>query len=721
MAKSETHIIRPAGRHILTIGRDLIQDKYAAIVELVKNAYDADSQDISITFKSTAEKDLFKIFVEDHGHGMSLDTVVNKWLVPSTDDKLKRNISPSGRIMQGRKGIGRYAASILGKDIFLETTFEGQTTTLYLEWSAFERAEYLDDVEILVESAKTDRPNGTSITISGDAEMLREWDSKQLDKLHFELKKLISPSAIRLKAGTQEDSFAIHLKFDNFIENGVHVKTVEPYPIVDLFDYRISGLIANNGKGQLLYENQKTRNSIKESIPFDFGKPTGCGALEFDIRVYDRESDSIDLLIARGLKDDSGKFLGKLEARKLLNSLNGIGVYRNGFRIRPLGDPDFDWLQLNEKRVQNPSMRIGSNQAIGYVLIQSEEESSLKEKSARDGLGENNAYKSFKEISAKVIAALEEKRFDYRLKAGLSRPAIKIEKELERLFEFDELKSGIRKRLVKYGVNPEVAEDIIGIITKEETEKNRIVDDIRQTVAIYQGQATLGKIINVILHEGRRPLNYFKNQIPNLEFWAADVNLQKNREQFSSRILPLTAGLKENSQMMVNLFSRIDPLATGKRSPKASFVLKDVIDGAFAVFEHEFDKYGIAKPTIVCPDSFQFNGWKQDFYSVFTNLIDNSLYWMVETNSSVKQISVTVSTENNELLFVDYRDTGPGIDKSLLETAVIFEPHFSTKPNGTGLGLAIAGESAGRNGLELKAFDSDAGAYFRLQKILRGG
>ena len=35
--------IRPAGRHVLTIGEDLIQDQYAAIVELVKNCYDADS------------------------------------------------------------------------------------------------------------------------------------------------------------------------------------------------------------------------------------------------------------------------------------------------------------------------------------------------------------------------------------------------------------------------------------------------------------------------------------------------------------------------------------------------------------------------------------------------------------------------------------------------------------------------------------------------------
>jgi hypothetical protein len=82
--------------------------------------------------------------------------------------------------------------------------------------------------------------------------------------------------------------------------------------------------------------------------------------LTFDIRVYDREAEAIDSLINRGLKDEYGNYVGKLQARQLLNEYNGIGVYRNGFRIRPLGDADFDWLKLNEQRVQNPSLRIGN-------------------------------------------------------------------------------------------------------------------------------------------------------------------------------------------------------------------------------------------------------------------------------------------------------------------------------------------------------------------------
>ena len=90
---------------------------------------------------------------------------------------------------------------------------------------------------------------------------------------------------------------------------------------------------------------------IEEEVSFDFEKDTDCGELDIDIRVYDRDPEAIDSLIKRGLTDKSGQPLGKNEARRLLNTYNGIGVYRNGFRIRPLGDPDFDWLELSKRRI----------------------------------------------------------------------------------------------------------------------------------------------------------------------------------------------------------------------------------------------------------------------------------------------------------------------------------------------------------------------------------
>ncbi|MBI1912130.1 MAG: ATP-binding protein [Deltaproteobacteria bacterium] len=713
MEKNNSYFIRPAGRHILTIGSDLIQDQYAAILELVKNAYDADSPDVEISFIKNNESG-HKIIIQDHGHGMSRDIVINKWLVPSTTDKLNRRTSPNGRTMQGRKGIGRFAASILGKDLLLETTtHNGEKTTAYVEWDKFEKAEYLDQIEIIVETEISNSKSGTVLTIYADN--FRPWDDNALNNLKRELRKLISPVNDDILDIAEAEKFSIILNFKGF-ERFPDREILQPFPIFNLFDYRISGSIEENGTGTLTFVNQKARNTRDEVIKIADIGPTGCGKLFFDIRVYDREKEAIELLIKRGLTDEKGDYLGKLEARKLLDGINGIGVYRNGFRIRPLGDPDFDWLRLNEQRVQNPSLRIGSNQVVGYVQIQSEEHSGLEEKSARDGLRDNEAYAKLKKITLEVINELEGRRFYYRRKAGLGRTALKVERELEKLFAFDELKKGIHRELSRSGVDKKTAEHIIDILSKEEVEKNRIIDDIRQTVAIYQGQATLGKIINVVLHEGRRPLNYFKNQIPNLKFWAAELK-SGYKPEILDEIIPIADGLGQNADTFVQLFSKLDPLATGKRGKSKPLILKQSIQGAFHVFENELLQNGISFE-VNGSKEIQISGWHQDMYSIFTNLIDNSMYWLSDKKNKNRKIIIDIVGDGKNLSYIDYRDTGPGIEAHFIESEIIFEPEFSTKPNGTGLGLSIAGEAAMRSGLELKAFYSETGAYFRLQPAL---
>ena len=122
--------------------------------------------------------------------------------------------------------------------------------------------------------------------------------------------------------------FQIHLKISGFSDVEDLEETIAPYPIFDLYDYKISGRINSNGKGTLTYALQKARNTVEEVISFDLKDSTACGDLIFDIRVYDREKESIEQLIHRGLKDDHGNYLGKLQARKILNESNGIGVYR---------------------------------------------------------------------------------------------------------------------------------------------------------------------------------------------------------------------------------------------------------------------------------------------------------------------------------------------------------------------------------------------------------
>jgi len=710
MSSSGTYKIRPAGRHILTIGRDLIQDSYAAVVELVKNAYDADSPDVSVEFRMDTDQKGYSVIVKDHGHGMSHDVVTGTWMVPSTQDKLNRKNSPSGRVMQGRKGVGRYAASILGDDLLLETiTQNGELTTLFLEWECFESADFLDDVEILIENTKTNESPGTTLTMHQARPFGEDWDDKQLRKLRYELKKLKSPM---ITSNEIDDEFKIKLVFTNHPGQEDSEEIIEPYPILELYDYRIWGKISTAGNGLLKYSQQRARNSIEETIKIDIGKTSSCGELDIDIRVFDREKDAIDSLIQRGLKDEKGDYVGKLEARRILNEYNGVGVYRNGFRIRPLGDADFDWLKLNEQRVQNPSMRIGSNQVIGFVSIQSEEKSGLEEKSARDGLKENKAYEALKDITINIIRKLEERRFEYRSKSGLSRSSLKIEQEIEKLFSYEDLKEKFQKKLQIKKIDQDVIDDLFKDFEKDSEEKNKAAEEIRQAVAIYQGQATLGKIINVILHEGRRPLSYFRNQIPRIR---KKVELfQKNQtSELANELKDITDGVGNNAENFVSLFSRLDPLASGKRPKRKELSLTNEIVKAIDIFKPD-DRYSDVNWTLTGDDIIVL-GWSQDIVTVFSNLIENSLYWMESKSIVSKNIEITISKDQDSF-WIDYRDSGPGIEPDLIRRNIIFEPHFSTKPEGTGLGLSIAGEAVSRFGMTIKALESDMGAYFRIEQ-----
>lgn len=715
MSETGAYRIRPAGRHLLTIGRDLIKDSYAAVVELVKNAYDADSPSVDIVFLAKEDQSGYIIKIQDYGHGMTRDTVINKWMVPSTRDKLERKVSPKGRVMQGRKGVGRYAASVLGANLLLETVSEeSEETVVFVEWNSFETAQYLEDVEVLIESQTTNKKSGTLLTIEGDSEYLAEWNEKQFDQLRFELKKLIPPTIDMFE---EEQDFRINLKIVGFDCVPEIDEEVEPYPIFELFDYKVSGFINANGTGELTYSTQKVTNSVEEKIEIQLDTPTHCGDLEFDIRVYDREPKAIDALIGRGLKDELGNYVGKLQAKQILNESNGVGVYRHGFRIRPLGDPDFDWLRLNEQRVQNPSMRIGSNQVIGFVRIQAEERSNLIEKSARDGLQENNSYAQLKELTKQVIGKLEERRFSYRRKAGLSNSTVKLERELERIFSFDSLKTDIHKKLVKSGMSESAATEVIALITLEEKEKNKAVENIRQAVATYQGQATLGKIINVVLHEGRRPLSFFRNEVPRIARFKKRLE-ETGEPQNLEKIIEITQGVESNAAIFSELFKRLDPLAAGRRPSRKDIKIKKEINDVFSIFRQEMEDNQVSFE-VVGDESLTFSSWTQDVHAIFANLIDNSIFWLKE-KSIKRKITVKIESEADKLLFIDYKDTGPGIEPSLIADGVIFEPQFSTKSSGTGIGLAIAGEAAQRMGLDLKALESTTGAYFRLE-VREGG
>jgi len=725
----EVRKIRPAARLIKTIGQDLIKDVYAAIVELVKNAYDADSPDAIINVKYSHEHKKLLISVEDHGHGMTFDVVVNKWLVPATDDKLKRKRSPQGRVLQGRKGIGRFAASILGDRVSLETTSEGRTTSLKLNLDELDNISYLDEWNIDVSEEETGRPNGTFLkVIKNDieaSEVIDTWNPKKLRKLFVELSSLIAPEEVYKEAealGYKIDynEFKIDLNFGNFPVEEYDNRQLEirPFPVLDLYDYKISGKVDSDGFANLIYENQNIAglNPEKITIKVPLEKDAGHkypGEIFIDLRVYDRDSDSIDKIIGRGLKDPgTGTYLGKQEARKILDEYYGIGVYREQFRIRPYGEQSFDWLDLDKKRVQNPSYKVGHNQIIGFVYVRPEEQSGLQEKSARDGLMENGAYFGLITEVTRVLNELEARRFKYRERALKGGRARNIQEDIDSLFDFDNTRRRITKGLDALGISASQRANVDAVVDQvlesEKQKKSEYARKIRDTIATYQGQATLGKITHVLLHEGRKHIKYLTEQVPRVIKWAKTLDqkpeLKESLDDRADKVLLHAKGL-------TFLFSKIEPLARTRRSPRKTVNLVKEIESTFAIFSSELKSGEIVHSINSQNSEVLIDSNEVDLITIFSNLIENSVFWLGQVESRQRRIDVDIFNEDKKII-IEYRDTGPGFQGGNLE--LMFEPGYSMKPEGTGLGLALAGDAVNRIGGRIEAKHSDEGAAFEI-------
>lgn len=739
MSNDITYKIKPAARLIHTIGSDLIGDSYAALVELVKNSFDADANKVDVVFKYTEidkEKALM-ISIKDDGHGMDFDTVINKWLVPATDDKLKRKRSKKGsRILQGRKGIGRFAASILGQEMTLSTVDEtGEKSEAVIDWRIFKTDDFLENIELLVEKTQTKESSGTDLLIiakdekyiekyineKGEEETVEKidsklsyWNKETLVQLVNELRKLISPFDESI-----EDEFKINLSFENspFPELDENIK-IDTYPIIKYYDYRISGIINNQGNATLLFENNINPNVIqKEEIAVKFeldDTEEYCGLLKIDFRVFDREPEAIDNLINKGLINPvSKKYMGKNEARRLLNEVFGVNVYKNSFRIRPYGNSGVDWLKLDHRRIQNPTLRISNNQIVGFVTIQSEEESGLIEKSARDGLKENENYFGLIELASRAISELETRRLAFRIKSDKSRgKTTKVQDTINSLFSLADVKTSIGKKLTEFKIDKKAIDEIDTILTKEEEKKAELKEEIEKNIAIYQGQATLGKIVNFILHEGRKPLQFFNSETKVMERYLKFYRAT-NDEEHLNELTKSINGFKINSKFISTLFKRISPLAKQKRDKKSDFSVLKVIEESLDVFKSTIEEANI-KVEVIGDEKVEIFGWSEDLYIALTNLIENSIYWLQISKSDKKEITIEV-VNNKDSVIVDYKDTGPGLTDLEIESGAIFEPGYSKKIDGTGLGLAIAGEASDRLNGELLARKSTNGVNFQIE------
>ncbi len=712
---------RPSARLVSTIGEDIIKDMHAAIVELVKNAYDADATIVEIKLSTIDDKKIH-IQIYDNGHGMSEEVIKDKWLVPSTSDKFIRKYSPKGRIMQGRKGIGRFAAAILGEKLILETVSNGIKTNLSINWNDFSEDKYLDEIKIDINSIWTFEENCTAFNIWGSEEKLLQWNDNQIEYLIKELRKLLTP--IDTTKINNKDDFEIIIKFGEFISSEYQYKIIKikPLPLIDYYDYRIFGKIYADGQCSLTYLN---RNSGIEEEVLDFRyylteSQKVSGTLTVDFRIFDRDPEAIETLVYDLIKAGDEK-LGKNEAKRMLNDIAGISIFRNRFRIRPYGDEGNDWLSLDKKRVQNPAQKIGANQISGIIEIEDEDISNLVEKSARDGLKENAYYYGLVSIIIQILNYIELKRYSYRQKTGKGKKNYLFSSQFEVLTDYSAIKNKVISVMKDYKVSDRKVEEVNSFIEKDIYSKIKIAQELENQIAMYQGQATLGRIMDVVMHEVRKPLSWMRNQCNNLER-AYDRYLVTNNIQDINKVIRIIEETPNQLKIISNLFKRLNVLSTRARSSMVDFSINRTVEIALEIFKDEIDNKLISIEYIPTQEII-FKGWREDILSAIANILENAIYW-VNFNKGEKMIKLQL-LEKPESIDICIWNNGPLIIRDLLNSNSLFNPGISGKITengpGTGLGLAIAGEAVDRNGGVIKVMDVSEGAKFVIELSKKRG
>lgn len=709
----------PTGRLIMSIGKDLIKDLPAALVELVKNSYDADASYVKITY--IKNEDGLIIIVEDDGHGMSQDTVLNAWMVPSTDYKLKKKNSPKGRVYQGRKGIGRYAVSLLGNKLELITTREGMETTACFDWDEFNSEKKLSDIPIFITTSETTNNSGTKLIITNEyendlADEINEIDSQKVEK---ELSKLLS----NIK------DFKIIVSYENFYsDNKKNIcKEISQLEFNEAWHYKLSGEIYADFNYELKYSNfyTKEEKEFKGSFIKELPKNSvPCGGISIDYRVYDKDPSGIEVIM-NFINGNQNTNLSKTEIKNMLIDKSGISIFRNDFRIRPYGDKGFDWLNLDSKRVQNPSMAIGSEQINGKISIESEEISGLKEKSARDGLYENSNFTTLQRIADLSLNLLEKERFKYRQKGIKKKP-----EAIDKLFDFSHVSQNMGKAIDRAYKNlkksPENTDEHIETLNREiskeirnlEKEKETEFLEVKETIAIYQKHTTLGNVISVVLHEGRKPLAWYRNKLPAMERKLNSLFDKKEIATTGYNDLYNDVGkLKSEAVRMSNFFARLDPLASNKRKKRKKINAENEIRSVMDIFQTTVEESNI-KIDYEMQENITLNLVEEDLYMALTNIIENAIFWVNYSKFDEKIIKISLFTNKGEAV-IEIVDNGPGILSEDIKENLLFLPGYSRKnsvmeENGTGLGLSIAGEAIQRNEGTLEAIDSEVGGHFRI-------
>ena len=124
------------------IGRQNVAKLDGAIIELIKNTYDADASKCFLYYENSTHT----FIIADNGCGMSEKVIIENWMTIGRSTKTISHKSSGGRVQTGEKGIGRFALDRVGDDCKMLTINSKNKLLWAVKWDSFNFGKSITDV-----------------------------------------------------------------------------------------------------------------------------------------------------------------------------------------------------------------------------------------------------------------------------------------------------------------------------------------------------------------------------------------------------------------------------------------------------------------------------------------------------------------------------------------------------------------------------------------------
>ncbi len=714
--------VRPYARLLTMLGEQLLKNERVALVELIKNSYDADAGRIDVIFQGfgpdMTNRPGSRLVVRDDGCGMTLETVRKSWMNPATPTKFlakrkgQRRTPIRQRVVQGEKGIGRFAILKLARKVSVTTRVPGAEleTIIWYDFTRFDddfveengeaKEIFLDDVKIAWdERAPKTLVGDTHGTVIEMEELKGAWSERKIDQLCRDVANLTDPvSRLTRKQVTDVFEIGIVCNGQERIVADAEQETLKSL-IEDKAVFSIEGSFQgdscafsfNRGKGpeelslydehlmglwvwRQRYATQKERQgAAKQQIYV-------CGDFAFQFYIFD---------FTRGIE---GRYLLTQEDKNRLKE-HRIYLYRDGVRVYPYGDPDDDWLNIDISRgIGRAGDFFSNDQIIGWVDITHEGNPLLRDKTNREGLIEDgDAARDFVFLIGTFLSYVKQGPFARYQQKERQKNVAKSVWEGAVAKHLRELKTSMES-----AGQPMQAKAVAKVESVYEQERSFLTRRAEMT----EDLAGVGLSVEMASHD-----------IMLLMGRARDIGIKLARHARKGAI----EDVRQQADMLVGVLQQImvgmrDVQSLFRSSRRRRQVLKvePILDKIHGIYAGLLEKHEITfRKSVVGTSPLVANTTDGVVMQLLINLFDNAAYWLdTRPPSAPREIRVTLDGDAGELTFAD---SGPGVDPE--DGPYIFEAFFSGKGQaGRGLGLYIARQLLERLGYTIDLIEPSSSA-----------